>query len=146
MTEPINYADMDGSHMLQAVGDDASKWAAAFCQKCAKLGHEVPDEGWMTGWFANAIEHSGDVRRWRKSEQTPPTGEKVWTCKIGGPVDVLPPGADSPMRNAVESAYREITGNDHQFNFSGWGGCLDECERAVVEDRLPVDAARHGLI
>jgi hypothetical protein len=41
------------------------------------------------------------------------------------------------MRQAVEKAYRELTGEDPEFIFSGWGGRLDESERAVVEDRLP---------
>lgn len=63
---------------------------------------------------------------------------KIWTCKIGECDDAdLPSGADGPMREAVQKAYREIIGRDCVFNFSGWGGELDECERAVVENRLP---------
>jgi hypothetical protein len=63
---------------------------------------------------------------------------KIWTCKIGECGDSnLPNGADSPMRHAVEKAYREITGREPKFCFSGWGGHLDELERAMVEDRLP---------
>lgn len=63
---------------------------------------------------------------------------KIWTCKIGECVgDNLPHGADHPMREAVEKAYREITGRDPAFQFSGWGGELTEPERAVVENRLP---------
>lgn len=63
---------------------------------------------------------------------------KVWTCKIGGVAEeLLPPGADWPMRQAVGRAYREITGTDPEFCFSGWGGELTEPELAVVEDRLP---------
>lgn len=41
------------------------------------------------------------------------------------------------MRRAVEEAYRELTGDDPTFVFSGWGAQLDEGERAVVEDREP---------
>lgn len=67
------------------------------------------------------------------SEQT----EVIWTCKIGGPGMLEGGGQDFPMRQAVERAYREIVGRHPEFNFSGWGGELDECERAVVEDRLP---------
>jgi hypothetical protein len=47
------------------VGDDASKWAAEFRATAIRLGYSDMDEGWLTGWFANAIEHSSDVRRWR---------------------------------------------------------------------------------
>lgn len=63
---------------------------------------------------------------------------KIWFCKIGetDPVNV-PAGGDLPMRLAVERAYRELTGNDPSFCFSGWAGALTEPERAVVENRLP---------
>ena len=59
-----NYTEMDGPMMLSALADDAAKWAEAFCQHARKLGHGDIDQGWMIGWFANAIEHSSAVRRW----------------------------------------------------------------------------------
>lgn len=63
---------------------------------------------------------------------------KVWSCKIGEcDAELLPDGADAPMRAAVERAYRELTGFDAAFNFSGWGAELSEPERAVVEKREP---------
>lgn len=63
---------------------------------------------------------------------------KIWECKIGE-VDAarLPRGSDAPMRQAVQRAYRELTGEWPEFTFSGWGGELTEAERAVVEDRVP---------
>lgn len=64
--------------------------------------------------------------------------ERIWTCKIGGPVFDLPHGADLPMREAVKSAFHGVTGCVYEFLFSGWGGSLDECERAVVEKRAPI--------
>lgn len=64
--------------------------------------------------------------------------EKVWTCKIGAVADhELPAGADAPMRQAVEDAFRLLTAVEPEFCFSGWGGALTEAERAVVEDREP---------
>lgn len=65
---------------------------------------------------------------------------KVWVCKIGevDPTKV-PPGGDAPMRAAVARAYVELTGEEPDFTFSGWGGELTEPERAVVENRLPSD-------
>lgn len=64
--------------------------------------------------------------------------ENIWKCKIGGPVaELLLKGADSPMRQAVERAYFELTGQYPKFTFSGWAGSLTESERAVVENRLP---------
>ena len=62
----MNYTALDGPDLLSALGDDAGKWAAAFKQTAEKLGHHGMDEGWLIGWFANAIEHSNDVRRWQR--------------------------------------------------------------------------------
>ena len=56
-----DYTAMSEPDLLNAMSDDASQWAAAFCQIAKKLGHDI-DEGWMIGWFANAIERSHDVR------------------------------------------------------------------------------------
>lgn len=62
----------------------------------------------------------------------------VWSCKIGwADRSSLPPGADLPMRKAVQKAFEELTGSDADFTFSGWGNQLDESELAVVEDRMP---------
>jgi len=60
---------------------------------------------------------------------------KIWACKIGE-VDEseLPPGADYPMRIAIKKAYREVTGRDLNFLFSGWDGDLTEIEREVAND------------
>lgn len=59
----------------------------------------------------------------------------IWSCKIGEvDRDKLAPGADFPMRRAIEAAYQQITGEDPKFIFSGWGAELSEGERAVVND------------
>jgi hypothetical protein len=57
----------------------------------------------------------------------------IWECKIGGSAAHLPNGADYPMRRAIERAYREITGEDPEFIFSGWGAQLTESQEAVVD-------------
>lgn len=67
------------------------------------------------------------------SEQ--PSG--IWWCKIGECDSVLPSGSDLPMRQAIEAAYLELTGQEAEFTFSGWRHELTEPERAVVENRLP---------
>ena len=72
----VDYTFMTGPDLLTALGDDASRWAAAFCQHAKRLGHTDIDEGWMIGWFANAIEHSSDVRRWRGKPQTQPLADR----------------------------------------------------------------------
>lgn len=62
--------------------------------------------------------------------------DRVWDCKVGYAGD-LPPGSDLPMRDAIARAFRELTGEEPEFIFSGWAGELTEAERACVEDRLP---------
>ncbi len=58
---------------------------------------------------------------------------KIWECKIGeADAAALPDGADSPMRQAVAAAYKQITGQECEFIFSGWGAELTEDEREVV--------------
>ena len=66
--------------------------------------------------------------------------EKIWACKIGGNLTKdLPRGSDLPMRIAIGKAYRELTGEDPEFIFSGWAGELDQYERAVAypEEETP---------
>lgn len=76
---------------------------------------------------------------------------KIWTCKIGecDESDLLRDGkyygADWPMRRAIQDAYRQVTGREANFTFSGWNGELDEIERDVVENWLPnPPVAEHG--
>ena len=63
--------------------------------------------------------------------------EKIWECKIGGKVGDMPAGADGPMRRAVQTAFKTLTGVEASFTFSGWGATLTEVERAVHENRAP---------
>lgn len=81
MADEIDYTRMQASEMLGNLGDDGAKWAAAFRQHAEKLGHAGMDEGWLAGWFANAIEHSSDVRRWAAeptpNPASPPAAESV---------------------------------------------------------------------
>lgn len=51
--------------VLARLGDNAAAWAKEFRQTAIKMGYSDMDEGWLIGWFANAIEHSTDVRRQR---------------------------------------------------------------------------------
>lgn len=59
-----DYTKLEGPALLEECRDDAAKWAAAFCQHARQHGHDI-DEGWMIGWFANAIETAHDVRTGR---------------------------------------------------------------------------------
>jgi hypothetical protein len=68
--------------------------------------------------------------------------QTVWSCKVGSLKPLaLPLAADYPMRQAIQRMFQELTGEDAEFCFSGWGGQLTEIELAVVENRLPREAS-----
>jgi hypothetical protein len=69
MSAEIDYTAMNGPELLSALGDRGFKWAKAFCQQAKKLGYGDIDEDWVTGWFANAIESSHDLRMRRTLER-----------------------------------------------------------------------------
>lgn len=60
----------------------------------------------------------------------------IWSCKVGivGNVE-LPNGSDFPMRQAIKQAFKEITGVDAEFCFSGWNASLSETEERIVNDK-----------
>lgn len=64
--------------------------------------------------------------------------ETMWTCEIGIIGDFkLPPGSDTPMREAIAKAFHEVTGREPQFCFSGWGDELEEHKREVLREQGP---------
>jgi hypothetical protein len=52
-----------GPQLLDRLGTDAAKWAAEFRKTALKLGYSDMDEGWLIGWFANAIMRQYDESR-----------------------------------------------------------------------------------
>ena len=54
--EGKTLAEETPGQFLARVGTDARKWAEAFHQTALRLGYSDMDEGWLIGWFANAIE------------------------------------------------------------------------------------------
>jgi len=50
-----------GPELLARLGTDASKWAAEFRKTAIGLGYSDMDEGWLIGWFANAIMNQYDA-------------------------------------------------------------------------------------
>lgn len=65
----VDYTKFDGPKLLEVLSDDAYRWAEAFKMHADMIrdsGNDILDQGWLTTWFANAIEHSSDVRRWRR--------------------------------------------------------------------------------
>ena len=58
---------------------------------------------------------------------------KVWTCSIGpARASEVPFDGDLPMRLAVQRAYKELTGRDAEFTFSGWGGEFSQAEQEYI--------------
>lgn len=55
--------------LLKYCGSDASRWAEQFNAHAVRLGHAPMDQGWLVGWFANAIMRSLDEDRWRRERR-----------------------------------------------------------------------------
>ncbi len=55
LTDKPNYTTMDTTQLYEAMGVDGHKWAEAFRQYAVKLGYSDMDQGWLTGWFCNAM-------------------------------------------------------------------------------------------
>lgn len=49
---------------------DARDWAKAFCDIAAINGHPGIDEGWMIGWFANALMRGFDEAQMRAAKSS----------------------------------------------------------------------------
>lgn len=59
----------------------------------------------------------------------------TWECKVGiapGTPVSLPGGGDFPMRVAIEKAFLEVTGQEPEYCFSGWGAELTAMEKEVL--------------
>lgn len=65
--------DESAGECLNRLGDDTAKWAAEFRSTALRIGYSNMDEGWLIGWFANAIEHSSAVRMAHEQEIPDPT-------------------------------------------------------------------------
>ncbi len=74
----IDYTAIEGHLLGGVLGDDAAKWARAFCQHVKKIEGVDLDEDWLIGWFANAIEVSFDKRMRRAQPDTKPTFDGNW--------------------------------------------------------------------
>lgn len=63
--KPIDFVRMTGPEMLEYCGQNAAKWAEAFCALKHVNGWSLNDidQDLMETWFANAIEHSYHLRK-----------------------------------------------------------------------------------
>ena len=69
--DEIDYTRMDSAQLLNALGDDASKWAKALAQHMRRPspGFDLSEDV-LHGWFANAIEHA-KVLQHARARMTP---------------------------------------------------------------------------
>jgi hypothetical protein len=125
MSEVPNYAAMSDGDVLQALGDNGQKWAQAFMQTIGRIGRDKIDEGLMVVWFANAIEHSNDVRRWQR-EAAAKQAAGSGACKSEAFIDE---GTLTRMRNAE----RDHPATAHT-NPGGWCKCCG-CGNDVLRYR-----------
>ena len=70
VTDSFDFTSIKtGKDLLKMTGDNATLWAAAFSQITKeKLDIDIPKE-YCVQWFANAIEHSWQIRKWREEQQ-----------------------------------------------------------------------------
>jgi len=54
---------MNDADLLARMGTSGAKWAEEFRATAKRLGYSDMDEGWLIGWFANAIEAGRDAGR-----------------------------------------------------------------------------------
>jgi hypothetical protein len=52
----VTTGSLTDGQLLQRMGTNGAAWAAEFRKIALKLGYSDMDEGWLIGWFANAIE------------------------------------------------------------------------------------------
>lgn len=96
--------DETPADFLGRLGTDAAKWAAEFRQTAIRLGYGDMDEGWLIGWFANAIEHARAVDRWAREAAEAAAWQPIETAPRDAGSEVLlnvPPFA--PMQGVRRS-------------------------------------------
>lgn len=92
------------SELLSRLSDRADAWAAEFRKIAIGLGYSDMDEGWLIGWFANAIENSSQVRRWRAA----PDWDKITRSVINA--YTFAPNDEEEQRDAVRQALQVLWG------------------------------------
>ena len=85
---------------LRDAGIDGVKWAAGFKAVAERLGHHGMDEGWLIGWFCNAIMAGYDEAERR-------------SAKAATPAPVVPAeGLDALVKRAYRAANSCLTNDD----------------------------------
>ena len=117
--------DETAPEMLNRLGTDAAKWAAEFRQTAIRLGYSDMDEGWLIGWFANAIEHTRAVDRWAREAAEAAAWEPIETAsRDGTPILATGGGLDDeiavvrylPATCAWETPLHTLDDMDNELN------------------------------
>lgn len=142
VSDPVpDYTTMGTGDMLSTVGDDAKKWADAFMQFTSQYDHPV-DHGDMIGWFANAIEHSNDIR-WRSRSAGP--ADELTDADLAIP-PITPTGMLEDRITALEAQVAENTAAMKRMGAEYGGEGSDYARRLVALEKMS-DAfrAQNGL-
>ena len=113
-------------------GADAAKWAEQFRLTAIRLGYSDMDEGWLIGWFANAIERAEQVRHPYAAAPTPPAAEAPGQEPVADEIErvkaaiayVIAKGdglfLDAVSRTAILAMDRRAEVVEQKFYHSGW--------------------------
>ena len=142
--DPETNAPLEGTFEAWVVYEQPHELDSAANQVTRLAQHileNVPGEPSMS---EGAVDTA--IRLLRELVEVPADGERFWLCKIGPAPCKVPDGGDSPLRTAVEGAFRFLFGEDAEIDFSGWGAHLTALEREVLEgDRGNKDLEDGGI-
>lgn len=123
----------------------------------AKLKHRFPEK--FDEFFANNRDLYGErtilegaiapisdsIHAAMIGTEVPNSKREMWSCKIGNLAGVeIPDGGDWPMREAVRKAFIEVTGEEPEAIFSGWGDKFTDIERSIMQPLESIDAVNIG--
>lgn len=123
---PNDYTKMSSSEVIAFCGDNAQRWATAFCQHVVKHGGGT-DPGYVMTWFANAIEKACDTRMAKSKignsihlELLDDRGDaplKPWLCRLTALV-----GTTSSRLRVLEARFAER--DDAVSHCAAWASAL----------------------
>ena len=157
--ERADFASETDGDFLERIGLDAAKWAHEFRTIAKRLGYSEMDEGWLIGWFANAIERGRDAGREAERAEAVAMPEPVYkaverildenSAWISRPNDQV---TRSIALAAVIAAYTALESEcpEDAEPFAWWAetgtsGAGDDCSKLFFMRELAVDHVRkHG--
>lgn len=111
----------DDGEVLECLGMDGAKWAAEFRATAIRLGYSDMDEGWLIGWFCNAIMAGHDRRAITVQDAARVVADgladgEVWRVAVNGAAAILNSGMPEEywtpvkqIRETLDASLRAIT-------------------------------------